>query len=65
MRLENKTVWLTQSAMAELFQTATQNITMHLKEIYQTGELPEQATCKENLQVQSEGQREVGRKRRY
>jgi hypothetical protein len=65
VRLENETVWLTQAAMAELFQTTTQNITIHLKEIYAAGELTEQATCKENLQVQSEGQRKVGRSRKF
>ncbi len=45
--------------MAELFQTTAQNITIHLKEIYATEELPEEATCKESLQVQHEGQREA------
>ena len=57
VRLENETAWLTQGAMAELFQTTAQNITIHLKEIYVTGELTEEATCKESLQVQHEGQR--------
>lgn len=64
VRLENETVWLTQSAMAELFQTTPQNITMHLKDIYAEGELAEKATCKELLQVQTEGQREVNRTRK-
>ena len=36
-----------------------QNITIHLKEIYAAGELTEEATCKESLQVQHEGQREA------
>ena len=65
VRLENETVWLTQSSMAELFQTTPQNITIHLKDIYTTGELMEQATCKESLQVQAEGQREVNRNRKF
>ena len=65
VRLENETVWLTQAAMAELFQTTAQNITIHLKEIYATGELTEEATCKESLQVQREGQREVNRNRKF
>lgn len=64
VRLENETVWLTQSAMAELFQTTPQNITIHLKEIYAEGELTEEATCKESLQVQHEGQRQVSRTRK-
>ena len=51
VRLENETVWLTQKMMAELFQTTTQNITIHLKNIYEEGELYETATCKDFLQV--------------
>jgi len=61
VRMEGDTVWLTQSAMAELFQTSSQNITMHIKNIYAEGELSEEATCKDYLQVQSEGSREVQR----
>ena len=59
--MEGDTVWLTQSAMAELFQTSSQNITMHIKNIYAEGELSEEATCKDYLQVQLEGGREVQR----
>lgn len=59
VRLEHRSIWLTQSAMAELFQTTPQNITLHLKEIYNTGELSLDATCKESLQVQEEGVRRV------
>ena len=55
VRLEHESVWLTQAAMAELFQTTQQNITLHLKEMYNTGELPQEATCKENLIVRNEG----------
>ena len=65
VRLENETVWLTQAAMAELFQTTPQNITIHLKEIFAEGELSESGTCKENLQVQKEGAREVNRVRKF
>ncbi len=61
VRMEGDTVWLTQSAMAELFQTSSQNITMHIKNIYAEDELSEEATCKDYLQVQSEGGREVQR----
>ena len=43
--LENETVWLSQKLMAELFQTTTQNITSHIKGIYEDGELDELATC--------------------
>lgn len=62
VRLEDETVWMTQKAMAKLYQTTPQNITLHLKNIYGEGELDEKATCKEYLQVQKEGQREVKRK---
>jgi len=65
VRLENGTVWMTQAAMAELFQTTPQNITIHLKGIYSDGELTEDATCKENLQVQKEGDRQVERARKF
>ena len=58
VRLENETVWLTQKLMSELFQVKPQNITMHLKNIYEEGELDEKATCKDYLQVQKEGNRE-------
>lgn len=65
VRLEDETVWLTQAQMAELFQVKTQNITMHLKNIYAAAELSEAATCKEFLQVQTEGVRQVERQRKY
>lgn len=65
VRLQEETVWMTQAAMAELFQTTPQNITIHLKSIYEDGELSEEATCKEYLQVQMEGSREVARARKF
>ncbi len=61
VRLDGLTVWLTQAQMAELFQTTPQNIIQHLKSIYREGELAEEATCKEYLQVQAEGGRSVQR----
>lgn len=63
--LEEETVWLTQKAMGELFQTTPQNITIHLKNIFESGELSESATCKEFLQVQKEGTRNVERSQKY
>ncbi len=63
--LDGDTVWLTQAQMAELFQTTPQNITLHIGNIYQEGELTPDSTCKEFLQVQPEGGREVKRKRKY
>jgi len=62
VRLEGQTVWLTQAAMAELFQTTTPNINIHLKNIYAEGELIEEATIKEYLIVRSEGARQVERR---
>ena len=65
VRLENETVWLTQAAIAELFQTTPQNITLHLRNIYEEGELAEPGTCKDFLQVQDEGSRRVHRSRKF
>jgi len=61
VRLDGQTVWLTQAAMAELYQTTPQNITLHVKSIYDEGELSEAATCKDYLQVRQEGDRQVQR----
>ena len=61
VRLQDETVWLTQKNMAELFQVTPQNITLHLKNIYQEGELDQNSTCKDFLQVQNEGARKVER----
>jgi hypothetical protein len=65
VRLENETVWLSQKLMAELFQTTPQNITIHLKNIFEEGELIESATCKDFLQVQKEGVRMVERNQKF
>lgn len=62
VRLENETVWLTQKSMAELFQTTVPNINMHLKNIFDEGELFPEATIKDFLIVRLEGSREVSRK---
>ena len=56
VRLENETVWLTQAQMAELFQTTQQNVSLHIQNIYEEGELPPEATHKESLSVQPKGQ---------
>lgn len=60
--LENENVWLTQNSLARLFDTTRNNITMHIKNIYVDNELEEEATSKENLLVQKEGNRNVKRK---
>lgn len=64
-RFEDETLWLTQAQIAELFQTTPQNVTLHLKAIFSEGELAEEATCKEYLQVRREGEREVSRNLRH
>ena len=64
VRLEDETVWLTQAQMAELFQTTSQNITIHIRSIYSENELGSEATCKDSLQVRREGNRVVRRKQK-
>jgi hypothetical protein len=59
-----ETLWLSQAQIAELFGVKPQNITMHLKNVFEEGELEEAATCKESLQVQQEGARQVKRQRK-
>lgn len=56
-----ESVWMTQKSIAELYQTSPQNITLHIKNIYKDGELLEEVTCKNYLQVQTEGTRQVQR----
>jgi hypothetical protein len=58
---ENQTVWLTQLEMAELFEATKQNISLHLKNLFDDEELDPVATVKESLTVQIEGIREVQR----
>ena len=60
-RFVDDTLWLPQSGMAELFQTTPQNITLHLKALCAEGEITLEATCKDDLQVRSEGGRQVRR----
>jgi|SRR3989339_999396 len=62
---KEETLWLTQKKIAELFETTPQNITLHLKNLYSGGELDINATCKDFLQVQTEGKREVQRATKY
>lgn len=61
LKVEDGTVWLTQAEMAALFQTTPQNVTQHLRAIYAASELMREATCKQVLQVQAEGERQVRR----
>ena len=62
VRIEDESVWLSQGQMAELFLTTSQNITIHIKNIYLENELQKESTCKEYLQVQLEGKRSINRK---
>ncbi|WP_273753214.1 virulence RhuM family protein [Alkalicoccobacillus gibsonii] len=61
VRLENETVWMTQKAIAELYQKGVNTINEHIKNIYIEGELNESATIRKNRIVQFEGKREVER----
>ena len=65
VRLENDTVWLTQAQMVELFQTTKQNVSFHVGNVFKEGELEQEATVKEYLTVQNEGNRKVTRKVKY
>ncbi len=62
VRLEEESVWLSQVQMAELFQTTKQNISLHIKNVFEEGELEEISTVKDYLTVQTEGKRDVQRK---
>lgn len=61
LRASDGTAWLSQAELAMLFDTTPQNITQHIRSIYDEGELSEKATCKEHLQVQTEGGRQIRR----
>jgi hypothetical protein len=61
VRLADETVWLPQPLMADLFQTTQQNISQHVRNVYDEGELVPEATTKKFLSVRREGAREVQR----
>src|ERR1039457_5073005 len=61
VRLENETVWLSQTQMAELFQTTKQNVSLHIQNLFEERKLERGATVKESLTVQPEGGRSVQR----
>jgi len=62
VRIENDTVWLSQSQLVDLFNSTKQNISLHIGNIFKEGELNPEATVKEYLTVQKEGLRNVQRK---
>lgn len=55
VRVQDETVWLTQNLIAELFQTTKQNISLHLKNIFQDGELDENSVVKDFLTTAADG----------
>jgi hypothetical protein len=61
IRYEGETLWMTQNQIAELFGVTRQTVNIHLNNIYNEKELDREATCKEFLQVQTEGDRKVNR----
>ena len=65
VRVENETVWLTQQQMADLFKATKQNVSLHINNIYNEGELDEISTVKDSLTVRQEGSRMVRRHVKY
>ena len=65
VKLENDTVWLTQSQMAELFGVDRTSIVRHIRNIYKSEELDQDLTCAKNAQVRTEGHRSILREIPY
>jgi hypothetical protein len=65
VRLDGETVWLTQTQMAELFGTSTDNVSLHLKNVYREHELDESVTTEDYSVVRQEGSRRVNRTLRH
>lgn len=63
--IKDETIWVTQRGMAELFDCTSDNISLHLKNIYADGELSEISTTEDFSVVQSEGSRQVTRSVRF
>ena len=61
VNIENEDIWMSQDVMANLYGTTKNNISMHLKNIFDEGELNKDSTVKKILTVQKEGSREVKR----
>jgi len=61
LRAQEGTVWLTRTEIANLFQITPQNVTMHVRDIYNSGEVEAESTSKDSLLVQSEGKRSIER----
>ncbi|MBD5100840.1 MAG: cell filamentation protein Fic [Clostridiales bacterium] len=65
VRVHKESVWLTQKSMAQLFDCSADNIGLHLKNVYESGELSENSTAEVFSVVQQEGTREVSRKIKF
>jgi len=65
VRIEDETVWLSQQQMSALFHQTKQNISLHINNCFKENELEKEATVKESLTVQKEGERMVNRKIEY
>ena len=65
VRLERESIWLSQAQMAELFATSSDNISLHLKNIYREHELQQEATTEDFSVVRQEGQRQVQRRLKH
>ena len=65
VRFDQDTVWLTQRQMAEVFLTSSENVIMHLRNVFAQNELDERATTKDFLVVRKEGARRVRRSLRH
>jgi len=63
--MEDETVWLTQAQIVDLFQSSKGNISEHINNIYEQGELEEKATVRDFRTVQKEGERMVTRTLTY
>ena len=61
--MEEETIWLSRVNIAQLYGTSPQNITMHIKNIYEEGELEEDSTSKNYLLVQNGCEQEIARNR--
>ncbi|MBR3288330.1 MAG: virulence RhuM family protein [Lachnospiraceae bacterium] len=63
--IKDETIWLTQKAMADVFGCSSDNISLHLKNIYNEGELDKDSTTEESSVVQKEGNRDIKRTQNF
>ena len=65
VRLDRETVWLIQRQMAEVFDSTSENVGLHLRNVYSSGELEAEATAEDFSVVQTEGRRRVRRRLKH